>query len=298
MNLLDQKELRKTSGAETAPAQRRRRTSRGTVVTVAAWVVTALIVFPLAWVLLLSFREGGSFLQDPLALKDFTLENYAKAFANVPLVRMYANTLLIAVSAVVVCLVLSFMVAMAVTILVFRNPKLQNIVRGVFLAGLAIPVYILLFPVYRIDLALGLYGSYLALILPYIAVQIPFNVLLVSGFLNDLPKELYEAAVIDGCNFRQLATRIVAPLMAPIFATCGILHFLYVFNEFPFASILIADDSMATISLVASQFRGEYTVDYGAIMAATCLILIPQILIYIVLQKRVIAGMTVGAVKS
>ena len=152
------------------------------------------------------------------------------------------------------------------------------------------PVYILLFPVYRIDLALGIFGTYAALILPYVAVSIPFNTLLLTGFLREFPGEIEEAAIIDGAGLWRLCTSVVLPLMRPVIATILIFNVVYVFNEFPFASILINDPSMVTVSLAVSRFQGQYTVDYGGMMASATLVLLPQLIIYAIFQRHVIAG--------
>jgi raffinose/stachyose/melibiose transport system permease protein len=190
------------------------------------------------------------------------------------------------------------MISYALARMVFRRKRTQTTFRYYLLAGLAVPVYILLFPIYRIDLILGLYGTYWALILPYVAVSIPFNTLLFTGFLRDLPAELEESAIIDGAGLFRLLTSVIVPLMRPVIATVLIFNIVYVFNEFPFASILINDPAMTTVSLAVSQFQGQFTVNYGGMMAAATIVLIPQLIIYAVFQKQVIAGMTVGAVKG
>jgi raffinose/stachyose/melibiose transport system permease protein len=190
------------------------------------------------------------------------------------------------------------MAAFALTRMIFRRRRVQSGLRFYILAGLAVPVYILLFPVYRLDLAFGVFGTYAALILPYIAVSIPFNTLLLTGFLREFPSELEEAAIIDGAGLWRLCWTVVLPLMRPVIATILIFNVVYVFNEFPFASILINNPDMVTVSLAVSRFQGQYTVDYGGMMAAATLVLLPQLAIYALFQKQVIAGMTVGAVKG
>ena len=137
-----------------------------------------------------------------------------------------------------------------------------------------------------------------AFLVPYIAVSIPFNTLLLTGFLRDFPGELEEAAIMDGAGVFRLCWSIVLPTMRPILATVVIFNVVYVFNEFPFVSILINDPDLATVSLAVSRFQGQYTVDYGGMMAAATLVLLPQLAIYAVFQRHVIAGLTAGAVKG
>lgn len=279
------------------PGRRRRRTGVR-VAAVAAYLVTFLIVLPLGWIVLLSFQPSGNILGNPFSVTGLTVDNYVAVLTTTPLLRMYGNTLLIAVVSVTVGTAISFMAAFALTRMVFRRPRVQSSLRFYVLGGLAVPVYILLFPVYRLDLALGVFGTYAALILPYVAVSIPFNTLLLTGFLREFPSELEEAAIIDGAGLWRLCWTVVLPLMRPVIATILIFNVVYVFNEFPFASILVNDPDMVTVSLAVSRFQGQYTVDYGAMMAAATLVLLPQLVIYAVFQKQVIAGMTVGAVKG
>lgn len=263
-----------------------------------AYLITFLVVLPLLWIVLLSFQPSGNILGNPFSLTNLTLDNYLTVIGSLPLLKMYGNTVLIAVVAVSVGTAISFTAAFALTRMIFRHRKVQSSLRFYILAGLAVPVYILLFPVYRLDLAFGVFGTYAALVLPYIAVSIPFNTLLLTGFLREFPSELEEAAIIDGAGLWRLCWTVVLPLMRPVIATVLIFNVVYVFNEFPFASILINNPDMVTVSLAVSRFQGQYTVDYGGMMAAATLVLLPQLVIYALFQKQVIAGMTVGAVKG
>ncbi|GGN79876.1 sugar ABC transporter permease [Streptomyces albiflavescens] len=277
-----------------------RRRSRGVIVASAvAYLITFVILFPLLWIVLLSFQTNDNILAHPFSLSDLTLANYQQALETLNLLVMYKNTLILAVISVTVGLVISYLAAFALTRMVFRKGgrRTQNALRYYFLAGLAIPVYILLFPVYRIDIALGLFGTYFALILPYIAITIPFNILLLTGFLRDFPDEIEQAAVMDGVGLWRMAWQVTFPLMRPVVATLAILNVIYVWNEFPFAVTLINDPTLTTVSLGISQFQGVYSVDYGAMMASATLVLLPQLVIYAAFQKQVIAGMTAGAVR-
>ena len=125
-----------------------------------------------------------------------------------------------------------------------------------------------------------------------------FNTLLFTGFLKEFPDELEEAAIMDGTGLTRLCWSVVLPVMRPVIATIFIFNIVYVFNEFPFVSILINDSDMATLSLAVSKFQGQYVADYGGMMAAATLVLLPQLIIYAVFQKQVIAGLTAGAVKG
>lgn len=277
----------------------RRRARRPLVIAgIAAYLITFLILLPLLWIALLSFQSNASILNSPLSFRTFTVSNYLNVFTTVPLVREYLNTLLLAAASVSVATVISFMSSFALSRMIFRRRWIRSALRFYLIGGLAIPIYILLFPVYRIDIYLHVFGTYSALILPYIAVTLPFNTLLLTGFLADFPDEIEQAAIVDGATLRSLCWRVVLPLMKPVLATIGIFNVIYVFNEYPFASVLINNPQMTTVSLAVSQFQGQYSTNYGAMMAASTIILIPQLIIYAIFQKQVIAGMTIGAVKG
>jgi raffinose/stachyose/melibiose transport system permease protein len=282
---------------DVTPTARQRR--KGLMVTgVAAYLVTFLIVLPILWIALLSLEPSDRILSDPFSFSDLTFENYRNAIASLPLLQMYRNTIIVAVVSVTVGAVVSFMASFALTRLVFRRRLAQSSLRFYLLAGLAVPVYVLLFPIYRLDLALGIFGTYAALILPYIAVSIPFNTLLLTGFLREFPAELEEAAIMDGAGLFRICWSVVLPAMRPVLATVLIFNVVYVFNEFPFVSILINNPDLATVSLAVSRFQGQYTVDYGGMMAAASMVLLPQLAIYALFQRHVIAGLTAGAVKG
>lgn len=287
-----------TSPAGPRPSTRTRRRRNLVLTGVAAYLVTFLIVLPILWVAVLSLQPSDTILSDPFSINTLTFDNYRNAVASLPLLQMYKNTIIVALASVTIGAIVSFMASYALTRMVFRHPTARSSLRFYFLAGLAVPVYVLLFPIYRIDLALGIFGTYAALILPYIAVSVPFNTLLLTGFLREFPKELEEAAIIDGAGLFRICWSVVLPTMRPVIATILIFNVVYVFNEFPFVSILINNPDLATVSLAVSKFQGQYTVDYGGMMAAATLVLLPQLVIYAVFQRHVIAGLTAGAVKG
>jgi raffinose/stachyose/melibiose transport system permease protein len=287
-----------TATAQAQPARTRRPRRGAIVLGIVAYLITFLILLPILWIVLLSFQSGSKILSNPLDFSGLSIDNYVTTLVSLPLLRMYGNTIFLAVTSVTIGTVISFMGSFALTRMIFRRRRLQSGLRLYLLAGLAVPVYILLFPIYRLDLTLGVFGTYAALIIPYVGVSIPFNTLLLTGFLRDLPGEIEEAAIIDGAGLFRLCWSVVLPIMRPVIATILIFNVVYVFNEFPFASILINDPALTTVSLAVSRFQGQFTVDYGGMMAAATLVLLPQLAIYAVFQKQVIAGLTVGAVKG
>lgn len=264
-----------------------------------SYLVTLLITFPFIWMLVLSFKTNSDILTNPMKFPEtLDLVNYVNAVTTLNLLILYKNTFVIAAVSIIVLLSITFASSYCLSRLVFKSAKLRNGLFFYLLLGMAIPKFILLFPVFRITLLFNLFGTYTSLILPYIALEISFNTLLLYGFLRGFPQEIEEAAIIDGCGLFKLCTSIVLPIIKPVLATVFIFDILHIWNEFPFAMTLIRDEAMYTIPLGISMFRSLWSVDYGAIVAASVLVIIPQLIFYGFFQKYIIAGMTAGAVKG
>lgn len=268
------------------------------VMNIGIWAITLLVVFPFLWMLLLSFKTNGEILSSPLALpKAFNLDNYKTAADTLDFFRLYGNTILVCVISLVVEVACTFFSSFVIARMVFKNRKIVKLIYGFLIMGLSISPFILLFPVYRINVAFGLREQW-ALILPYIATSISFNTLLLVGYLKALPSEIDEAAIIDGCTIWDLMFRVILPMTKPVIATIVIFNVLYIWNEFPFASVMLRDASNYTLSMGASFFKGTYTVEYGGIVASSVMIIIPELIFYGIFQRYIVEGMTAGAVKG
>lgn len=262
-------------------------------------LVTLLMIFPFVWTIVMSFKTDNDIINAPLALpKVWNFDNYVRALKTLNIFAMYKNTFIVVVTTQIVSLVITFMSSFAICRMKFQNRKIKNLLYTYYLLGISVPVYILLFPIYRINIRLGVLDTLLSLILPYIAITIPFNTLLFVGFMKGFPKELEEAAIIDGCDLIHLCIRVVVPILKPVIATVTIFNVIYNWNEFPFAVTYISSSANYTISLATSMFKGAYSRDYSAMIAAAVLIMIPQLIFYALLQKQIIAGMTEDAVKA
>ena len=266
--------------------EKKRLTASKVILFTILFILTAVVMVPFLWSILLSFKTNNEIVNAPTALPAvFNFDNYVRALETLDLPSMYKNTIIIAVVAEFITLIITFMSSFAISRLVFRKERNRKALYYYFLFGLAVPIYILLFPVYRLNAAMGVLDTYLALILPYIAVAIAFNSLLFVGFLNDFPGEVEEAAIIDGCGVIKLCAQIIVPIIKPIFATVIVFNVIYIWNEFPFAVTYITSPNMFTLSLSASMFKGQFSMDYSGMIAATVLIMIPQLIFYIFLQK-------------
>ena len=261
--------------------------------------VTLAVVFPFLWMIVLSFKSNTEVFNNPFSLPNFAdFQNYARAFATVDLWLLYRNTIVIAVFSLAIEIVITFMSSFALSKMVFRATRLKRFFYVFLLAGLAIPPYILLFPVYRLTVLFGLANTFFSLVVTYVATSISFNTLLFTGFLGELPKEIDEASVMDGSGLARLCVSVIAPISKPVIVTVFIFNVLYIWNEFPFASILISKASMYTLSLGASFFKGQWSVDYTGIIATSVLVIIPQLVFFGVFQRYIVEGMTAGAVKG
>lgn len=261
-------------------------------------LITLLVVFPFIWMVILSLKTNSEIMSSPLSLpKSLNFDNYKNALETLDYLRLYSNTFFVCIISVVVEVIITFLSSFVLSRMVFQNKKIPKFIYEFLIMGLSISPFILLFSVYKINVAMGLRGK-LALIFPYIATSISFNTLLLVGYLKSLPTEIDEAAVIDGCNIWNLMLKVILPMTKPVIATIVIFNVLYIWNEFPFASVMLRDVSDYTLSMGASFFKGNYTVDYGGIVASSIMIIIPELIFYGIFQKNIVEGMTAGAVKG
>ena len=271
---------------------------RKTVMYIVMALITVIVVFPLLWMVLLSFKTSSEIMSNPLAWPTaFNLDNFKNALNTLDFPRLYANTFEVCIVSLALELIITFCSSFVIARMEFKYPKLKQLLYGFLIMGLAVSPFILLFPVYKINAFMGLRGKW-ALVFPYVASSISFNTLLLTAYLKQLPVEIDEAAVIDGCNLWDLITKVILPMAKPVIATVVIFNALYIWNEYPYASVMLKDVSDYTLSMGASFFKGNYTVDYGGIVASSLMIIVPELIFYGLFQKNIVEGMTAGAVKG
>ncbi len=167
-----------------------------------------------------------------------------------------------------------------------------------FMFGMLIPIHALLVPTFILFKKLNLFDQRFTLIIPYVAFGLPIAVFLFTSYIKGIPKELEEAAIIDGASFSKILFSIIFPVCRPIVLTIGILQFFSKWNEFPFALVLVNSEKYKTIPIGLRNFSGQYATNYPLLMAGLVLAIIPVILIYVIFNKKIIEGMTSGAVKG
>lgn len=246
-----------------------------------------LTIFIILWMLPIYFLVMRSFSQGGI-------DNYL-AVLSLPLFpRFYMNSLIIAVSVLIVQLVIVIFAGYAFSKMNFPG---KNILFLITLIGLMVPPAALIVPLFQLMIKLGLLNTYFSVIGPSIALWLPFALLLTRVAIDDIPKDLFEAAEIDGCTHWNKLLHVVLPLVKPILATVGVFSFLHSWNEYLLPLIFMKDQSMYTVTLSVSFFKGEYGADLGKIFAALVLIILPVVIFYLFAQRFLQRGLVSGAVK-
>ena len=213
---------------------------------------------------------------------------------NSPFFTYLGNSILIVTVSVVLILLLSAMASYVFARIRFRFSRALFLL---IIAGLVIPLHVTLIPVYLLTRQIGLYNSLWALLGPYVAFNLPLSIFILTEFMRTIPRELEEAARIDGSGAFGTFWRIILPLSTPGLATLAIYNAVILWNEFVFAFVLITTPNQRPLPLAIWEYQGEYSMNIPAIMAVLTLSALPLIMIYIVGQERVIKGMMAGALK-
>jgi raffinose/stachyose/melibiose transport system permease protein len=257
-----------------------------------AWVWLAIIIIPIYYVVITTFKDQGAyFTQNPLALPNPpTLAAY-KDVVEAGIGRYFLNSVIVTIGSVIPIVIFSFLASYAI---VRGDSRLLRFSRTLFLLGLAIPLQATIIPIYLIITRIHMYDSLGALILPSIAFGIPLTVLILSNFIRDVPRELFESMRLDGCTDWQMAWKLAFPLTRPAIVTVSIYNGLNVWNAFLFALILTQSPDKRVMPLALWAFQGEYQVNIPAVLAAVVLSTLPILILYIVGRRQLLRGLTAG----
>lgn len=225
----------------------------------------------------------------------FNFSNYLEAFKVSKMAVYSLNSVFNAVISTVIVLLIAFVIGYFLARFEFKGRKY---IYMLLVFGMLIPIHSLLVPLFVQFKSFGLFDKRFTLIIPYVAFGLPLGVFLCASFIKSIPKELEEAAVIDGASFPRILFSIIFPVCRPILITVGILQFFSKWNEFPFALVLLNSDKYKTIPIGLKNFSGQYSTNYPLFMAGLMLATLPLIVIYILSYKKIIEGMTSGAVKG
>jgi ABC-type glycerol-3-phosphate transport system permease component len=260
------------------------------------WLYAAFSLFLFAWVLTNSFKNNREIFRSPFSLPEkWKLDNYIRAWESANMSTYFWNSLFVATVSVLFTLLLGSMLAYAISRFRFRGNVL---LAGLFMIGMAIPLQSLMLPTFLKMNELGLRDNLLSVIIVYGVFGLPRAVFILVGFMKSIPVELEEAAIMDGCSYWRIYGKIILPLSMPGMATLAILDFIGAWNEYVYASVLLATDKMRTLPIGLANFKGEYSSEYGLICAGIVITMIPVVLIYVFFQEQIVKGLTSGAVKG
>jgi raffinose/stachyose/melibiose transport system permease protein len=252
-------------------------------------------LYPLYFIVISSVKNNSQIFSTPFTPPVvFELDNYRRAFEIGGVGIQFINSLILSTSSLIVTLILSSMISFAVSRLKFR---VKNFIRVYFVMGMMVPIQSIIVPLAFAANMLRLRDNYFILIFLYAAFYMPMSIFVISGFMSSLPGSLEEAAVIDGCTMYGVFWRIILPLSRPALATVSIFVFMYCWNDLLTPMVLIGKAELRTVSVGLLNFLGARNSDYGGLMAAVFIALLPPLLIYIFMQENVVKGITSGANK-
>ena len=261
----------------------------------AIYALTCIV--PIVWIFYSTFKTMTEFQQNVLSLPSSFLNfsNYIYVLTKVPFLQSLFNTVRI-----------TFIVLVFVILFAFINGyffarfkfKFKKLIAGLYTAGLFIPIYGILVPTYIMFSTLKLNNHWYSTILPCICMELTTTIFLVMGYISTVPKELEEAAYIDGSSFTRTLFTVVFPVVRPVLVTCGIIAFFHIWNEFPYSLILFDREKFYTLPLALMRFKGDYVTDYPRIMTSLFVSIVPAFLIYICFSKQIIKGVMTGAIKG
>lgn len=261
-------------------------------------VVGFIWLAPFLWMLSTALKPTGEIYQLPLVWlpTNPTLEHFFASLQAAPFGRYYLNSLVVAGTTTALTLLIASMGGYAMARLSYRG---RNAMMGAMLSSTMIPFQVLLIPFFILMTMLKLVNSWGGLILAYLAIFLPFSVFMFRAYFLDLPRETEESARIDGCSWFGVYWRIALPLARPVIAAVGIYVFIEAWNEFMIALIMTNSQSMRTLPVGLALFRNDVVgVNWGQVMASSVMAGVPAIVVFLVLQRQIIAGLTGGAVKG
>ena len=265
------------------------------------WSVMILFLiiqgYPVIWLIVAGFRPNIELLTEPFSFpKSFTLENFIRIFTESNIVTYIKNSAIISVVSLVFIVLLSSMASFAIAKMKFSGRK--KIYRY-FLIGLTIAYAVTLIPLFTMFAKIGLINTRISVILPLLAFQLPVSIMLFVNFYSFIPDEIIEAAVIDGASIYGIYTKVIIPLSLNTIMTVLAMNFITVWNDYTFSLVFINSTELKTISIGLADFIGPRGLkDWGATYAAIAMSVLPTLVIYFSLNKKMTAGMTLGAVKS
>lgn len=267
-----------------------------TVVThVFLMLLVLILALPVCWLILNSLKTNQEMFLDSLALPAVPqFVNYASAWGK-GLYNYFISSIITSAISIFFILLFSAMMSYGLTRFDLKGSKFLFLL---VLGGMALSEQVALVPLFKMIQAFGLYDTRAAIVLPYVAFRIPFTMFLLRAYFIGIPKELEEAAIIDGATTFQIFLRIIIPISKPVLASAAIVNLNFVWNEFLFANVFIESRNLMTIPLGLMIFQGDLKSDYVVMLAGILMASLPMIILYLCMQKQFVRGLTSGAVKG
>lgn len=285
-----------TARRRSSARYRWQRRARSAGLVLLSLLVLAYTLFPYYWAVVSSFRSGSELFSTSL-VPSFDLTHYKALLADPVFTGSIINSLIVAGSTTVISLALAVAAAYALGRLNFSGR--QAMLMAILVVSI-FPQIAVMSGMFELVRWLGLYNRVGALILAYLIFTVPFTVWVLTSFMREFPRELEEAAIMDGCSHWRILTRILLPLMGPALASTGLLAFILAWNEFLFALTFILSDENRTvpvaIGLISGNSRYEYP--FGPVMAASIIVTLPLLVLVLIFQRRIVSGLTAGAIKG
>jgi len=262
-----------------------------------ALIVFAVIcLYPVIWIFISSFKTNSELFRNVWGIPQYVVfTNYIQAVVEKRIDIAIANSFIITGATMFVSIVTGAMAAYATTRMLWRFSKVIN---SLFIVGLMVPTYAALIPLFSMFIRMDLNNTYTAVVLANIAFGLPMTVFILTGFFASLPRELEEAAVIDGCGIFRVFFRIILPISVSPIVTVLVINFLNSWNDLLFPLIFLSSRDMMPLPVILTMFRDELGTNYVSLMAAVVIALVPTVIVYTLLHGRIIEGMTAGAVKG
>jgi multiple sugar transport system permease protein len=275
----------------------RRNWVRPALMWVAVLAIIVFCLFPFYWLINVSLKTGSDLSESSLFPPNPTLDNYDSIFKNGDFTSALRNSVIVTSITTLLALIVGSFAAYALARL--RFPR-KFLLLGIILSISTFPPIAIAAPIFKLWTDIGLYDTYAGLIIPYLTFALPLAIYILTSFFKEIPKELEEAALVDGATYFQAFRKVVLPLAAPGLVTAGLLTAFFVWNEFLLAQTLTTSPKAFTVPVSVANFTGsqKFEIPLGTISAASVVITIPLVAAVIIFQKRIVAGLTAGAVKG
>lgn len=259
-------------------------------------VLCVMAIFPLIWLVVSAFKSSGEMLANPTKILpvDWTLENFKTVLFTLRFTVNIKNSLIIALATTVIATVISALAAYGI---IRFFPKLGNIMTKILITSYMFPSIMLVIPYAVVMRNIHLTNTRTGLVLVYMSFSVPYAVWMLVGFFKTVPIGIEEAARIDGANRIQVFTKVVLPLVRPGIVSTAIYVFINAWNEFLYAMLLVSSSSKTTLSVAVRTLEGADILDWGSMMAASALVVLPSIFFFILIQNKLAGGLTEGSVK-